>query len=260
MTVLAAKVLLAPLFVVAISLAGRRWGIAVAGVLGGLPVVAGPILLVETLLHGARLRRRRSFGRPARAGRPDRVRGRLRARCEGGRADPERALRLDGIPPPRRHPRRCRPVAGAVLGERLGVLRPGPQGAAPRAPARAPGRPTPLGPAGARPLGARPRPRADRRLRPARTPPERSARALPGSDQRLAVFTNAQGGIAQTTILLRSFLLGFYGFAAFCCALSIALPTMSTTAAFGLATAAALAVGAAISRLRARLVPAPSTS
>ena len=48
MTLLAAKILLSPLCVVAVSLAGRRWGMAVAGVLGGLPVVAGPILPVET--------------------------------------------------------------------------------------------------------------------------------------------------------------------------------------------------------------------
>lgn len=52
MTLLTAKFLLAPLCVLAVSLVGRRWGIAVAGILGGLPVVAGPILLVETLLHG----------------------------------------------------------------------------------------------------------------------------------------------------------------------------------------------------------------
>lgn len=52
MTLLAAKILLSPLCVIAVSLAGRRWGVAVAGVLGGLPVVAGPILLVETILHG----------------------------------------------------------------------------------------------------------------------------------------------------------------------------------------------------------------
>lgn len=62
MTLLVAKILLAPLCVVAVSLAGRRWGVAVAGVLGGLPVVAGPILLVETLLHG------RDFGSDAAAG------------------------------------------------------------------------------------------------------------------------------------------------------------------------------------------------
>src|SRR4029077_17492878 len=61
-TLLAAKILLAPLCVLAVSLAGRRWGVAVAGVLGGLPVVAGPILLVETLLHG------RGFGADAAAG------------------------------------------------------------------------------------------------------------------------------------------------------------------------------------------------
>lgn len=52
MTVMAAKILLSPLCVIGVSLAGRRWGMGVAGVLGGLPVVAGPILLVETLLHG----------------------------------------------------------------------------------------------------------------------------------------------------------------------------------------------------------------
>jgi hypothetical protein len=61
-TLLAAKILLAPVCVVAVSLAGRRWGVAAAGVLGGLPVVAGPILLVVTLLHG------RDFGAEAAAG------------------------------------------------------------------------------------------------------------------------------------------------------------------------------------------------
>ena len=61
-TLLAAQILLSPLCVVAVSLAGRRWGMAVAGVLVGLPVVAGPILLVETLLHGG------GFGADAAAG------------------------------------------------------------------------------------------------------------------------------------------------------------------------------------------------
>jgi hypothetical protein len=61
-TLLALKLLLSPLCVVAVSAAGRRWGIAAAGVLGGLPVVTGPILLVETLLHG------RGFGGDAAAG------------------------------------------------------------------------------------------------------------------------------------------------------------------------------------------------
>ena len=40
----------------------RRWGVAVAGILGGLPVVAGPILVVLTLVHGG------EFGAEAAAG------------------------------------------------------------------------------------------------------------------------------------------------------------------------------------------------
>jgi hypothetical protein len=50
--VIAAKLLLAPSFVMVASLAARRFGARVGGLLGGLPVVAGPILLVFALTHG----------------------------------------------------------------------------------------------------------------------------------------------------------------------------------------------------------------
>jgi hypothetical protein len=50
--VLAAKLFLAPSFVVAASVATRRFGASIGGVLAGLPVVAGPILLVYALEHG----------------------------------------------------------------------------------------------------------------------------------------------------------------------------------------------------------------
>jgi hypothetical protein len=53
-TVLALKLLLAPMLVVASSLAGRRWGSRVAGILVVLPIVAGPILLILYLDHGSR--------------------------------------------------------------------------------------------------------------------------------------------------------------------------------------------------------------
>jgi hypothetical protein len=46
------KVALAPALVVGVTLAARRWGSRVGGMLIGLPVVAGPILLVITLEHG----------------------------------------------------------------------------------------------------------------------------------------------------------------------------------------------------------------
>jgi hypothetical protein len=58
----AVKLLLAPGFVVGASVAARRFGVRVGGLIGGLPVVAGPILLVYALEHG------RSFTADAAAG------------------------------------------------------------------------------------------------------------------------------------------------------------------------------------------------
>jgi hypothetical protein len=49
---LAVKLLLAPGFVVGASLVARRYGPWVGGLIGGLPVVAGPILLAYALEHG----------------------------------------------------------------------------------------------------------------------------------------------------------------------------------------------------------------
>jgi hypothetical protein len=46
------KLTLAPALVVGSSLAGRRWGHQVAGLLVALPLVAGPILLITELEHG----------------------------------------------------------------------------------------------------------------------------------------------------------------------------------------------------------------
>lgn len=52
MSVLLAKLLLAPAFVVGASLVARRFGPLIGGLVGGLPVVAGPILLAFALQHG----------------------------------------------------------------------------------------------------------------------------------------------------------------------------------------------------------------
>jgi hypothetical protein len=62
MAVLAVKLLLAPSFVVGASLAARRFGSRIGGLIAGLPVVAGPILLVYALSHG------RTFAAGAAAG------------------------------------------------------------------------------------------------------------------------------------------------------------------------------------------------
>jgi hypothetical protein len=60
--VLALKVALAPLLVVLATLAGRRWGAVVAGIVTAIPVVAGPILAIITIEHG------RDFGAHAARG------------------------------------------------------------------------------------------------------------------------------------------------------------------------------------------------
>jgi hypothetical protein len=47
------KLFLVPFLIYLVTLAGRRWGPAVAGWLSAFPVVAGPILLTISLEHGA---------------------------------------------------------------------------------------------------------------------------------------------------------------------------------------------------------------
>jgi hypothetical protein len=61
-SLLAVKLLLAPSFVVGASLIARRFGPRVGGLIAGLPLVAGPILLIYALNHG------RAFAAGAAAG------------------------------------------------------------------------------------------------------------------------------------------------------------------------------------------------
>lgn len=251
-TLLAAKILLAPLCVVAVSLAGRRWGMAVAGVLGGLPVVAGPILLVETLLHG------RSFGADAAAGtllglaaltafvvvygRRATTAGPIASVVSGWTAFLIAVALLSPIEPP--------PVlslllvgAGFALGLRL-------LPSVPSSPLTFPA--PPWWDLPARALAALGLVLALTAVSGALGPHLSGLLApFPIITSVLAVFTHAHSGAAQVDVLLRNFLVGFYGFAAFCFVLAVALPGIATGAAFGLATAVALAVQATIFYLRA---------
>jgi len=258
-TLLATKILLAPLCVVAVSLAGRRWGIAVAGVLGGLPVVAGPILLVETLLHG------RDFGADAAAG------------TLLGLAALTAFVVVYG-----RVATVAGPVQSVLCGWAAFLI-----GVAVLSPVQPPPALSLVLVAGCFALGLRLLPSAPSAPPPPAVPPwwDLPARALaalglvlaltaasgalgphlsgllapfPIITSVLAVFTHTHGGVAQVSVLLRNFLFGFYGFAAFCFALAVALPTLTTAAAFGVATAAALAVQATTFLLRSRLPLAQS--
>lgn len=251
-TLLAAKILLAPLCVVAVSLAGRRWGVAVAGVLGGLPVVAGPILLVETQLHG------RDFGADAAAGtllglaaltafvvvygRRATAAGPLVSVLCGWTAFLVAVALLSPIEPP---PELSLILVGTGFALGLKLLPPAPKRALP--PAAPPWWDLP-----GRALAALTLVLALTAASGALGPHLSGLLApFPIITSVLAAFTHAHGGVAQVDLLLRNFLVGFYGFAAFCFVLAIALPTLATGAAFGLATAVALTVQATIFYLRA---------
>jgi hypothetical protein len=253
MAVLLAKLLLAPACVVAVSLAGRRWGVAVAGVLGGLPVVAGPILLVLTLVHG------RAFGAEAAAGTLLGLAALTLFVVVYGRA----SERLGPVP--------CvfagwaaflvgvaflqlldLPLGvslvfvGACFAAGLGLL-PAPP-VAPAVVASPPWWDLP-----GRALAALVLVVALTAASGALGPGLSGLLApFPIVTSVLAVFTHAHGGVAQVRVLLRNFLIGFYGFATFCFVLALCLDSLSGPAAFITALAAALAVQVSVFALRTR--------
>lgn len=250
MTLLAAKILLAPLCVVAVSLAGRRWGVAVAGVLGGLPVVAGPILLVETLLHG------RDFGADAAAGtllglaaltafvvvycRAAAAVGPARSVLCGWTAFLAGVAILSPVEPPLAL---AAAFIAACFALGLGLLPPAPRTRALSTP--------PWWDLPARALAALGLVLALTAVSGALGPHLSGLLApFPIVTSVLAVFTHGHDGFAQVVTLGRNFILGFYGFAAFCLTLAVALPDLTTATAFGLATATALSVQATTFYLR----------
>jgi hypothetical protein len=255
--ILALKILLAPACVVAVSLAGRRWGATVAGLLGGFPVVGGPILLVVTLVHGD------GFG-------ADAALGSLLGLAAVAAFTVVYACLAPGL----------RPLPTLLIGwavffagiAALGLLWP------------------PVGVALAIAVlsfeaGRLLVPAPPSAAAPSATPPwwDIPARALAALAMVLAitiasgslgatvsgllapfpiltsvliVFTHAQHGARETQVLIRGFLLGFYGFAAFSFVLAIALPELSTAASFLLATAVAAVVQLAVgTRVRRRAQP-----
>ena len=250
--VFAVKALLAPAFVVGASLMARRFGPWLGGVVGGLPVVAGPIVLVYALIHG------RSFAQHAAAGTMlgmlsltafvvvyGRLAGRARwSACmlAGWIAFALATLALDGVAIPAG-------VAFALdlAGFGLGLL---------------------LLPAAlsddAPPVS---RSTWDLPLRAGcalvlvlilttvsgRLGPQLSGllAPFPVITTVLSTFTHTQRGAAETVRLLRGMLTGFVAFALFFLVLTVALGAWDTTTAFLVATGAVLLIqGTVISLAR----------
>jgi hypothetical protein len=257
MALLATKLLLAPLCVVAVSLAGRRWGLAAAGILGGLPVVAGPILLVLTLTHGS------GFGATAAAGTLLGLAALTTFVVAYGRVAPAAGPAfsvvtgwtsflacvafLTLLDPP---PGISLLLVGACFAAGLSLL---PALARPPALSSA----LPWWDLPARGLAALALVIALTAVSGTLGPELSGLLApFPIITSVLAVFTHAHGGADQVRVLLRNFLVGFYGYAAFCFALAIGLPSLGVAAAFAVALAAALAVQGLTFALRSRLTPA----
>lgn len=243
MSLLLVKLSLAPLLVVGSSLAGRRWGPALSGLLVALPLVAGPILLITDLERGAGFASRAAgaslLGLVALASfvvvfaRAARHRGWALAVAAGWIAFLAVALGLSRIAVP--------VVVSALLATGAFALAPRlmppdphfegePVGALPRwdLPARAvatallvltlTGAAAGLGPT----------------LTGVLTP-------FPISTSVLAAFVLVQEGPMHANALLRGFLRGAFGFVAFCFLVSVLLVPAGTFVAFTVALCGAFA-------------------
>jgi hypothetical protein len=259
-TLLAVKLLLAPTFVVGASLAARRLGPRLGGLIGGLPVVAGPILLAYALEHG------RTFAAGAAAGTLlglvsliafvvvyARLAGRVfwGASMLGGWlafAGATAVFSVLALPL-----LAALGLVAATLALGLAAL-PHPVGDDTREHAAPPAWDLPLRAACAAVLvlsltaiAGWLGPRLSGLLAP-----------FPVIATVLATFTHAQRGTDELRRLLYGLLSGFGAYALFCCVLAVALRQLDTAAAFALATALALCTQGLVSAsVRTRPVTAP---
>jgi hypothetical protein len=242
-SLLLVKLTLAPALVVGSSLAGRRWGPGASGLLVALPLVAGPILLIVDLDHGARFASRAAaaslLGLVALASfavvfaRVSRRRGWLIAVAAGWLAFLVVALGFSAAALP----------AGVGLAIALAAY-----AIAPR-----------LMPPGSR------RPASPRAQLPLWDLPARALATavlvlgltgaaagfgptltgvltpFPISNTVLAAFVLVLEGPAHANAFLRGFLRGAFGFVAFCFLVAVLLVPLGTAAAFALALCGALA-------------------
>jgi hypothetical protein len=241
MALLAIKALLAPTFVVGASFTARRFGPWVGGLVGALPVVAGPILLVYALAHGS------GFAAHAATGTLlglvsltgfvviyGRLAGRARwTACmfAGWLAFALATLLFSGLAVPTL-PALALALAGFAVGLAL-LPNPG-RGAVPSVSPPAWDLPLRAGCALALVLALTAAagwlgPQLSGLLAP-----------FPVITTVLATFTHAQRGDQETLRLLRGMLTGFGAFALFCFTLAVSLRGLGVASSFALATGVAL--------------------
>ncbi|MDM4769217.1 hypothetical protein QT386_03325 [Solimonas sp. SE-A11] len=238
------KLALVPLLIALVTLAGRRWGASVAGWLSAFPVVSAPILLFVALEQGPVFAAQAAtatvsavlcilaFGLPY-AWVATRHSWPLASLAGFACYFASVALMTLWVP--------ALPVAAATAACALLLV--------PRLYPQAP----PVMPAAARPAS-----RADIPLRmiaaavlvllvthfSARLGPQLSGllAMFPVMAAVLAVFSHHHQGAGFTVLLLRGMVLGYWSFAAFCCALALLLPHAAIPLAFAAALATAVGV------------------
>lgn len=253
--------MLAPGFVVLASLAGRRFGARIGGMLGGLPVVAGPILLVYALAHGS------GFAASAASGTLlglislmcfvvayARLAGRRRwwlSLLGGWAAFVVATFAFSFAPLP---PGVALGAAGVALPIALASL-PRPVAPAPIAQASLPSWDLPLraGCAVALVLSLTAvagwlGPQLSGLLAP-----------FPVIASVLSVFTHAQQGREEALRLLRGLLLSYVAFSLFCFVLAVSLRSLGSAGGFALAAAVAATCQAGVLLLRERSLQAVKT-
>ena len=252
------KLTLVPALIAGVTMAGRRWGPAVAGWLSAFPVVSGPILLIMTLEQG-----------------PD-----FTSAAAVGTLSAVLAILVFGIAYAWAATRHAWPTslitglaayAAAVAGlshstPSLLLFAPMVLGALVMAPRLYPEPPAPSAT-----QAAHARPTNDIALRmlagavlvmlvthfaPLMGPSLSGVLAMfPVMASVLVVFSHRHVNAFFAIQMLRGMVLGYYAFAAFCSVLAMALPTAGTTAAFGLALAAAVSVQVLSRRVMLRRSP-----
>jgi hypothetical protein len=245
--VLLAKLLLGPGLVVAASLAGRRWGSAIAGVLVAIPIVLGPILLIITIEQGE------AFGADAatasllamlalavfvvvfeRAGRT--LRWELTTLAGWG-AFLVVALAVSWLDAP---PAAALALAVGSFAAAIAVTPP------PRAPV-GPATPPPAWDLPARAVATAVLILALTGAADGLGPALAGALApFPVATTVVAAFVLAQDGSAAATGMLRGFLRGIYGTVAFCFFTAVLIEPLGTAAAFAIGFAGSIAVQIAL--------------
>jgi hypothetical protein len=251
------ELVVAPALVGAATLAARRWGQRIGGLVSAFPAIVGPVLLVAALEHGAAFAARAAngtlLGLVALSGFA--LAYGLTATTAGWRTSVAAGW-----------------AAAGVLGLAVGAVAAGPPAGLAAAAVSLAAAHRLLPSAGAGALPAEPVvPRWDLPLRMALTAllvvslTAAASRfgavvggvlaALPALASILSVFTHAQYGSAAVAVLLRGMLAGMAGFVCFCALVAALVEPAGIAAAFTVAAVAALAVQAATARAGA---PPPS--